>query len=171
MSHQGAFTPTCSNEHCPSYILNAARLKQAGVDAVYCTAVNDAFVMGAWAESLKAGDRFHMLADGSAEFARKVGLEQDLTARAFGVRSKRYTMLVVDGVVKVRSPSPPSPPLTPPCAARRRGRSHHRHRRVGRRGRAQGARKPPQPLKRCARRADPCATLHHVHTYQFHHRQ
>ena len=72
------------------------------MDAVYCTAVNDAFVMGAWAESLKAGDRIHMLADGSAEFARKVGLEQDLTARAFGVRSKRYTMLVVDGVVKVR---------------------------------------------------------------------
>lgn len=82
-------------------MLNAARLRQAGVDAVYCTAVNDAFVLAAWAEKLNTGDKVQMLADGSAEFARKTGLELDLTARGMGVRSKRYTMLVVDGVVKV----------------------------------------------------------------------
>ena len=79
------------------------RLKQAGVDSVYCTSVNDAFVLAAWGEKLNAGDRIHMLADGNADFARKVGLDQDLTARGFGVRSKRYTMLIVDGVVKVHT--------------------------------------------------------------------
>jgi len=96
----GAFTPTCSTEHCPSYILNATRLKQGGVDAVYCTSTNDAFVLAAWAEKLGSGDRFGMLADGNGDFARAVGLSQDLTSRSMGVRSKRYVLYIVDGIVK-----------------------------------------------------------------------
>ena len=96
----GAFTPTCSAKHVPSYLASFDRLKAKGVDAIYCMAVNDAFVMGAWGREQKAGDKVHMMADGSADYARKLGLELDLTARGMGVRCQRFSMLVDNGVVK-----------------------------------------------------------------------
>ena len=96
----GAFTPTCSAKHVPSYLAGFDRLKAKGVDAIYCMAVNDAFVMGAWGREQKAGDKVHMMADGSADYARKLGLELDLTARGMGVRCQRFSMLVDNGVVK-----------------------------------------------------------------------
>ena len=96
----GAFTPTCSAQHVPSYVRNYDALRAKGVDEVWCISVNDAFVMGAWGRDQKSGGKVRMMADGSAEFTRKVGLELDLTARGMGVRSQRYSMLVDNGVVK-----------------------------------------------------------------------
>ena len=96
----GAFTPTCSAKHVPGYVENAAALKAAGVDEIWCLSVNDAFVMGAWGREQKSGDKVRMMADGSAAFAQATGLTLDLTARGMGLRSNRYSMLVVDGVVK-----------------------------------------------------------------------
>lgn len=96
----GAFTPTCSAKHVPSYVDNHAKLKAKGVDTIACMSVNDAFVMGAWARDQKSGDKVRMLADGSGEFTKKLGLEFDMTARGLGVRSQRFSMLVDDGVVK-----------------------------------------------------------------------
>lgn len=95
----GAFTPTCSARHVPGYIDNFAALKQAGVDEIWCLSVNDVFVMGAWAREQKTDGKVRMLADGSAEFAKAVGLTLDLTARGMGLRSNRYSMLVKDGKV------------------------------------------------------------------------
>jgi len=94
----GAFTPTCSKAHLPGFVVNADAIKAAGVDEIVCLSVNDAFVMHAWGEAQNA-DAIHMVADGSAEFARAVGLDLDLTARGMGVRSQRYSMVVEDGVV------------------------------------------------------------------------
>ena len=96
----GAFTPTCSAKHVPGYLANYEALKAKGVDEVWCISVNDPFVMGAWGRDQKAGGKLRMLADGSAEYTKKLGLELDLTARGFGLRSQRYSMLVEDGVVK-----------------------------------------------------------------------
>jgi glutaredoxin/glutathione-dependent peroxiredoxin len=96
----GAFTPTCSAKHVPSYVQNIDKLKAKGVDEVWCVAVNDAFVMGAWGKEQKADSKVRMMADGSAVFTRALGLELDLTARGMGVRSNRYSMLVDNGVVK-----------------------------------------------------------------------
>ncbi len=96
----GAFTPTCSAKHVPSYVENFDRLRAKGVDEIWCVAVNDAFVMGAWGRDQKSSGKVRMMADGSAEFTKKVGLELDLTARGMGIRSQRYSMLVEDGVVK-----------------------------------------------------------------------
>jgi peroxiredoxin len=96
----GAFTPTCSAKHVPGYVARAAELKAAGVDEIWCVSVNDAFVMGAWGRDQKAGGVVRMMADGSADFAKATGLTLDLTARGMGLRSNRYSMLVVDGVVK-----------------------------------------------------------------------
>ena len=96
----GAYTPTCSAQHVPGYVAKAAELKAAGVDEIWCVSVNDAFVMGAWGRDQKAGDKVRMMADGSAEFTKATGLTLDLTTRGMGVRSQRYSMLVVDGVVK-----------------------------------------------------------------------
>jgi peroxiredoxin len=96
----GAFTPTCSAKHVPSYVMNHDALKAKGVDEVWCVAVNDAFVMGAWGKDQKAGGKVRMMADGSATFTKALGLDMDLTARGMGVRSQRYAMLVEDGVVK-----------------------------------------------------------------------
>jgi peroxiredoxin len=96
----GAFTPTCSAKHLPSYIQNYAKLKAKGVDEVWCVAVNDAFVMAAWGRDQKAAGKVRMLADGSAEYTKKLGLELDLVARGMGVRAQRFSMLVQDGVVK-----------------------------------------------------------------------
>src|SRR4051812_41109339 len=94
----GAFTPTCSAKHAPGYISNFDKLKAKGVDEIWCISVNDAFVMGAWGKDLKAGAKVRMMADGSAEFTKKLGLDQDLTARGMGVRSQRYSLLAEDGV-------------------------------------------------------------------------
>ena len=96
----GAFTPTCSAKHVPGYIEHAADFKAAGVDQIWCVSVNDAFVMGAWGREQKASGKVRMMADGSAEFTKAAGLTLDLTAKGMGVRSQRYSMLVVDGVVK-----------------------------------------------------------------------
>jgi peroxiredoxin len=96
----GAYTPTCSAKHVPGYVEQAAALKAAGVDEIWCVSVNDAFVMGAWGRDQKTGGKVRMMADGSAAFAQATGLTLDLTARGMGLRSNRYSMLVVDGVVK-----------------------------------------------------------------------
>ena len=96
----GAYTPTCSAQHVPGYVAKAAELKAAGVDEIWCVSVNDAFVMGAWGRDQKAGDKVRMMADGSADFTKATGLTLDLTTRGMGIRSQRYSMLVVDGVVK-----------------------------------------------------------------------
>jgi glutaredoxin/glutathione-dependent peroxiredoxin len=95
----GAFTPTCSAQHVPGYVQKADELNKAGVDEIWCVSVNDAFVMGAWARDQKSAGKVRMLADGSAEFTKAVGLELDRTAAGMGVRSQRYSMLVKDGKV------------------------------------------------------------------------
>src|SRR4029450_240771 len=97
----GAFTPTCSAKHVPSYVANYDKLKAKGVATVGCMSVNDAFVMGAWARDQKVGDKVRMLADGSADYTKAPGLELDLAARGSGLRCQRFSMLVDDGVVKV----------------------------------------------------------------------
>ena len=96
----GAYTPTCSAKHVPGYVERADALKAAGVDEIWCVSVNDAFVMGAWGRDQKTGGKVRMMGDGSADFAKATGLTLDLTARGMGLRSQRYSMLVVDGVVK-----------------------------------------------------------------------
>jgi peroxiredoxin len=96
----GAYTPTCSAKHVPGYVEKAGELQAAGVDEIWCVSVNDAFVMGAWGRDQKTGGKVRMMADGSADFAKATGLTLDLTARGMGLRSNRYSMLVVDGVVK-----------------------------------------------------------------------
>ena len=96
----GAYTPTCSAKHVPGYVEKAAALKAAGVDEIWCVSVNDAFVMGAWGRDQHTGGKVRMMADGSADFAKATGLTLDLSARGMGLRSNRYSMLVVDGVVK-----------------------------------------------------------------------
>lgn len=94
----GAFTPGCSVTHLPGFVVNADKIKAKGVDTIACVAVNDAFVMGAWGKSQNA-DEIVMLADGSADFTRALGLELDLTAAGMGPRSKRYAMILDDGKV------------------------------------------------------------------------
>jgi peroxiredoxin len=96
----GAYTPTCSAKHVPSYLQNFNALKAKGVDEIWCLSVNDAFVMGAWGRDQKAGGKVRMMADGSAEYTKKLGLELDLVARGMGVRCQRFSMLVDNGVVK-----------------------------------------------------------------------
>ena len=96
----GAYTPTCSAKHVPGYVEKFDALKSAGVDEIWCVSVNDAFVMGAWGRDQKTGGKVRMMADGNADFAKAIGLTLDLTARGLGLRSNRYSMLVVDGVVK-----------------------------------------------------------------------
>jgi glutaredoxin/glutathione-dependent peroxiredoxin len=96
----GAYTPTCSAKHVPGYVANHDKLKAAGVDEVWCLSVNDAFVMGAWGRDQKTNGKIRMMADGSADFTQATGLTLDLAARGMGLRSNRYSMLVVDGVVK-----------------------------------------------------------------------
>lgn len=95
----GAFTPTCSNEHLPGYLQNADALRAAGVDEIWCIAVNDAFVMGAWGRSEGVAGKVRMLADGDAVFAKATGLTLDLTGKGLGLRANRYSMLVKDGRV------------------------------------------------------------------------
>jgi peroxiredoxin len=96
----GAYTPTCSAKHVPSYLQQFDALKAKGVDEIWCLAVNDAFVMGAWGREQKVGGKVRMMADGSADYARKLGLELDLTGRGMGMRCQRFSMLVDNGVVR-----------------------------------------------------------------------
>ncbi|ODT13592.1 MAG: alkyl hydroperoxide reductase [Kaistia sp. SCN 65-12] len=96
----GAFTPTCHKNHLPGYVEQADTIKAKGVDTIAVVAVNDQFVMGAWAKATGADDKILFLADGSADFTKSLGLEFDLTANGLGVRSKRYAMIVEDGVVQ-----------------------------------------------------------------------
>jgi glutaredoxin/glutathione-dependent peroxiredoxin len=95
----GAFTPTCSAKHLPGFIQNADAIHQKGVDTIACLSVNDAFVMGAWGESQGAGSKVVMLADGNGDFTRQLGLEMDATKFGMGQRSKRYAMIVDNGIV------------------------------------------------------------------------
>jgi glutaredoxin/glutathione-dependent peroxiredoxin len=89
----GAFTPTCSARHLPGYVEQAAAFKDKGIDSIICLAVNDAFVMGAWAKSQNVGPEITMLADGSAMFTKALGLELDLASRGLGIRSQRFAMV------------------------------------------------------------------------------
>ena len=95
----GAFTPTCSAKHLPGYVEKAADFRAKGVDAIACTSVNDVFVMGAWGKDQGVGDDVIMLADGNGDFAEATGLVMDGSGFGMGKRSKRYSMIVKDGVV------------------------------------------------------------------------
>jgi peroxiredoxin len=96
----GAFTPTCSAKHAPGFVNNYDKFKAKGVDEIWCLSVNDAFVMGAWGKDQKADGKIRMFGDGSADYTKKLGLDADFSAHGMGVRSKRYSMLVDNGVVK-----------------------------------------------------------------------
>lgn len=96
----GAFTPTCSAKHLPGFIEKADAINAKGVDEIVCIAVNDPFVMGAWAKASGAAGKVRLLADGNAEFTKAVGLELDASAFGMGLRSQRYAMIVADGVVQ-----------------------------------------------------------------------
>lgn len=95
----GAFTPTCSAKHLPGFVTNADTIRQHGVDEIVCLAVNDAFVMGAWGKSAHADDKVTMVADGSADFTKAMGLEMDASKFGMGIRGQRFSMIVKDGVV------------------------------------------------------------------------
>ncbi len=103
----GAFTPTCSARHMPGFLQNLDAFKNKGVDSIACIAVNDPFVMGAWAKDQGVDGRITMLADGSATFTKALGLELDLTARGLGVRSQRYAMVLDNGRVTSIAVEPP----------------------------------------------------------------
>ena len=96
----GAFTPTCSAKHLPGFMDKADELKAKGIDAIVCLSVNDAHVMKAWADDQKVGDVIDLIADGSLNFTNAVGLVNDASAFGMGLRSKRYSMIVEDGVVR-----------------------------------------------------------------------
>ena len=95
----GAFTPTCSEKHVPGYVAKADELKAAGVDEIWCLAVNDAFVMGAWGRDQKVAGKVRMIADGDAAFAKATGLTLDLNGKGLGLRANRFSMLIKDGKV------------------------------------------------------------------------
>jgi peroxiredoxin len=95
----GAYTPTCQKQHVPGFVQRVDELKGKGIDAIACTAVNDVFVLSQFAKDTGAAGKIVMLADGNAEFAKKLGLDFDGSGFGLGVRSKRYAMLVEDGVV------------------------------------------------------------------------
>lgn len=96
----GAFTPTCSNDHVPGFSENYDAIKARGIDGIAVLAVNDHFVMGAWARFTGAENKLDFLADGNGEFTRALGLDLDLSAAGLGTRCKRFSMIVDDGVVK-----------------------------------------------------------------------
>ncbi len=102
----GAFTPTCSDYHLPSYVIRHDDLKAKGVDTIACIAVNDPFVMGAWGEAQKVGNLVTLLADGNGDFTKAVGLEMDGSGFGLGMRSQRYAMVLDDGVVKTLNVEP-----------------------------------------------------------------
>lgn len=96
----GAYTPTCSKEHLPGFISRAEEIKSKGVDDIVCLAINDPFVMKAWGDEQGADGKVTMLPDWSGEFTKALGLTQDISVAGLGVRGKRFSMLVEDGVVK-----------------------------------------------------------------------
>ena len=96
----GAFTPTCSAKHLPGFVEQADAIKAKGVDAIACTAVNDAFVMGAWGKANGVDDKVTMLADGNGDFAKAIGLEMDGSKFGMGARGQRFAMVVNDGTVE-----------------------------------------------------------------------
>jgi glutaredoxin/glutathione-dependent peroxiredoxin len=96
----GAFTPVCSDQHLPGYVLRADELQAQGVDTIACIAVNDVFVLNAWGNSVGAGEKVVMLGDGNGDFAAAAGLELDGRAFGLGTRSQRYAALLEDGVVR-----------------------------------------------------------------------
>ncbi len=106
----GAYTPTCTQQHVPGFVERAAELKSKGIDVIACTAVNDVFVLSQFSKDTGSDGKIAMLADGNGDFAKALGLEIDLTKFGLGVRSKRYSMLVKDGVVQQLNidESPPS---------------------------------------------------------------
>jgi len=95
----GAFTPTCSAKHLPGFVAKADEIKAKGVDEIVCTAVNDAFVMGAWGKSAGADGKVSMLADGNGDFVKAIGLTMDATGAGLGMRGQRFSMIVKNGVV------------------------------------------------------------------------
>ncbi len=95
----GAFTPTCSDFHLPGFVLRAEELEAKGVDVIACVSVNDAFVMGAWGAAQEVGEKVVLLADGSADLTKALGLEIDLSGGGLGIRSKRFALIAEDGVV------------------------------------------------------------------------
>jgi glutaredoxin/glutathione-dependent peroxiredoxin len=97
----GAFTPTCSDYHLPGFVEAAEAIKAKGVDLIACVAVNDHWVMEAWAKAREVGDKILMLADGNGDFARAMGLENDSSRFGLGLRSRRYAASIEDGIVKV----------------------------------------------------------------------
>lgn len=103
----GAFTPTCSAKHLPGFVQNVDAIKAKGVDTVACVAVNDAFVMQAWGKDQGVGDKIMMLADGSGNFTKALGLELDLMGRGLGMRSQRYALVAQDGKVTHLAIEPP----------------------------------------------------------------
>ncbi len=100
VSVPGAYTPTCSNDHLPGYIAKADDLKSQGIDEIVFVAVNDPWVMHAWGEAQGASGKITMLPDGNGEFTKAMGLEQDISVASLGVRGKRFSMVVDNGVVK-----------------------------------------------------------------------
>jgi peroxiredoxin len=104
----GAYTPTCSAKHVPGYVQHLGELKAKGIDEVWCVSVNDGYVMAAWGKELGATGKIRMLGDGNADFARKLGLENDITKSGMGVRCKRFSLLVDNGVVKQVNVEAPS---------------------------------------------------------------
>lgn len=112
----GAYTPTCSKSHMPGFVDRVDELKAKGIDTIACTAVNDVFVLTNWAKDMGATGKIEMLADGSGDFAKAIGLEIDLSNFGLGLRSKRYAMLVDDGVVKVLNVED-SPPIADKSSA------------------------------------------------------
>ena len=97
----GAFTPTCSAQHLPGFVRNADALRAKGIDEIVCLSVNDAFVMDAWGKAHNTGGKVKMVADGNAQLTQALGFELDASGAGMGTRSRRYSMIVDDGEVKV----------------------------------------------------------------------
>ena len=97
----GAFTPTCSAQHLPGFVRNADALRAKGIDEIVCLSVNDAFVMDAWGKAHNTGGKVKMVADGNAQLTQALGLELNASGAGMGTRSRRYSMIVDDGEVKV----------------------------------------------------------------------
>ena len=95
-----AFSPTCSRTHLPGYLENHDKLMEKGIDAIICVSVNDIFVMKAWAKDQNSGDKVILAADGSAKFTKAIGMDVDLDTFGQGIRSKRYSMLIDDSIIK-----------------------------------------------------------------------
>ena len=112
----GAFTPGCSKTHLPGYVADADKLKAAGIDAIVCVSVNDAFVMASWGEAHNAAGKVRMLADTTGDLTKKLGVDLDLTAKLCSVRSKRYSLLVENGVVTQVNVEPETAPTGLSCS-------------------------------------------------------